>query len=97
MEVSKRITELKDLKGLTTNKLANKAGISQSFLREVEAGTKKPTVETLQYICDALEISLRDFFDEGDEDKFCKDELLTEISKLTAEQRKSLSGFLKTL
>ena len=72
-------------------------GFSQSFLREVEAGTKKLTAGTQQYICDALEISLRDFFDDSSEDKFCKDELLSEINRLITEQRKSLTGFLKTL
>ncbi len=97
MDVAKRITELKNQKSLTTNKLANMSGISQSFLREVEAGTKKPTVETLGYICDALEISLKDFFDEGSEDKFYRDELAVQISKLNPEQRKSLIEFLKKL
>lgn len=62
MNVGKRITELREKRGLSTNKLANLSGISQSYLREVELGKKNPTVEMLSYICYALKITLRDFF-----------------------------------
>lgn len=54
MDIASRITFFREQKGITVNKLANIAGISQSFLREIELGNKKPTVETLSYICDAL-------------------------------------------
>ena len=64
MDVSERIRFFREQKKMTVNKLANQAGISQSFLREVELGRKKPTVETLSLLCDALGITLRDFFDD---------------------------------
>lgn len=68
MDVGKRITELKNMKNLTTNKLANKAGISQSYLRNVELGLVNPTVEKLEYICEVLGVSLKEFFTEDDND-----------------------------
>lgn len=66
MDVSKRIIQLRESKNMSTNKLANKAGISQSYLREIELGKKNPTVEVLSYLCDALNLSLKDFFTEND-------------------------------
>lgn len=66
MNVGERIKELREKRGLTVNKLANLAGISQSYLRDVELGNKNPTVETLSYFCDALGISLKEFFSEND-------------------------------
>ena len=57
-----RIKKLREAKGFTINKLASQAGISQSFLRDIELGNKKPTVDTLDAICWALDISLSDFF-----------------------------------
>ena len=45
MNVASRIIYLREQKGLTTNKLANMAGISQSHLREIELGLRNPTVE----------------------------------------------------
>lgn len=62
MEVGKRITELRERAGITTNKLANLSGLSQSFVRSVELGEKNITVENLGLICEALQVSPRDFF-----------------------------------
>ena len=93
MEVGKRITELRQKKGVTVNKLANLAGVSQSYLRDIELGNKQPTVEYLSYICEALGVSLHTFFDE----KGYVDELESVIIRLSPAQRRSLLDFLKTL
>lgn len=92
MDVGKRIVNLRVKQDMSTNKLANLAGISQSYLRDIELGKKQPTVEYLSYICDALKISLKDFFDEG-KDK----ELEISISKLSEIQQSKLIEFLNTL
>ncbi len=96
MEVNKRITFLREQKGITVNKLANLAGISQGFLRDIELGNKRPTVETLSYICDALGISLKDFFDDDLFKHLLDDELLLEIYKLTPEQRRLFLQLLRS-
>lgn len=67
IDISKKIIELREMKGYSTNKLANMAGISQSYLREIELGNKNPTVEILSYICDALDITISGFFSESSE------------------------------
>jgi transcriptional regulator with XRE-family HTH domain len=97
MEIGSRITYFRNIKQYTVNKLATKAGISQSYLRDVELGNKKPTVEVLSYICQALNISLSDFFDDQTQNKLSDDPLLTEIYKLNSEQRSALRCFLNTL
>ena len=96
MDVHTRITALREERGYTVNKLANRAGISQGFLRDIELGNKKPGLDTLSYICDALNISLRDFFDDESLSKK-EDELVQEINKLTMSQRCALLKFLKSL
>ena len=96
MDVHTRIRALREERGYTVNKLANLAGISQGFMRDIELGNKKPGIDTLTYICDALHISLRDFFD--DEVSFAQeDELTKEINKLTMSQRCALLKFLKSM
>jgi transcriptional regulator with XRE-family HTH domain len=97
LEVNDRITFLRNQKGLTVNKLANLAGISQSFLREIELGNKKPTIETLSLVCNALDISLKDFFDDSFKSNLQKNELQQEIFRLTPEQTELLTKFLKSL
>ena len=39
--IGARIAHLREAKGLTTNRLANNCGLSQSFLRSVELGEKR--------------------------------------------------------
>lgn len=95
MDIGKRLTQLRKEKGLTTNKLANMAGVSQSHLREIELGKRNPTVEILSYFCDALDISLSNFFKEDNAD--ISPVLLTAIEKLNIEQQKSLSEFIETM
>lgn len=93
MEVGERIKYFRVRKGITVNKLANIAGISQSYLRDIELGKKQPTVEYLSYICDALGVSLENFFSDTNENR----SLMEEIEKLTQEQKSALLVFLKTI
>ena len=97
MDVGKRITFFRTAKKYTVNKLATKAGISQSYLRDVELGKKNPTVETLSYLCDALGISLCDFFNDGTQPTLAESPLIAKIYHLTPEQRSSLLAFLDTI
>ncbi len=83
MEISKRITHFRTLKGYSVNKLANLSGISQSYLREVELGNKNPTVEILSLLCDTLDISLKDFFDDQLSNDFFRDPLIADLPPFT--------------
>ena len=93
IDVGKRIIELREAKGYTTNKLANLSGISQSYLRYVELGNKNISVEFLSYICDSLNISLSDFFN----DSTYTDEFTKTIFSLNDKQRTALCEFIKSL
>ena len=95
MNVGERIIELRTAKGFTTNKLANLAGVSQSHLREIELGKRNPTVETLSFFCDALGISLADFFS-ADDDRDINPLLLTTLKNLTETQQLKLADFIKS-
>lgn len=96
MNVGLRLTELRKQRGLTTNKLANLSGLSQSFIRSVELNEKGITVESLQLLCDTLQLSLHDFFEVPDAAADTMErELQVCISSLTAEQKQALLILLK--
>ena len=97
METGKRITYFRTQKNYSVNKLANLAGISQSYLRDVELGNKNPTIEILSYICGALNISLKDFFDDDLPAQLKNDPLIRKIYKLTPKQKKALEQFIDTI
>ena len=93
MNIGNRIKNLREKSGLTQNSLAEKAGVSQTHLRRVELGHADITVGHLQLICDALEISIKDFFNVNEE----SEELAFALSNLLPKQKKLLIEFLKSL
>jgi transcriptional regulator with XRE-family HTH domain len=63
--VKTRILNLCRGNGLTINALSSKAGMPRSTLKNVIYGTSKNTgIVTIQLICDALGISIIDFFND---------------------------------
>jgi transcriptional regulator with XRE-family HTH domain len=97
MDIAGRVKFFREKKGITINKLANIAGVSQSFLREIELSKKKPTVDTLSEICNALGITLKEFFDDATLSPAPDDGLSEAIFKLSPEQRKRLAEFIKSM
>ena len=93
MDVGKRLLDLRNRCWLTQNGLADKAGVSQTHLRRVELGQADITVGHLQLLCDAMGISLQEFFNV----EAGKDELSIALSKLTPKQKKLLIAFLESL
>lgn len=95
MDIGNRIIELRKKKQISTNKLANLAGISQSYLRDIEMNKKNPTVEILTFICFALDISIQEFFTESDSQ--INPYLLSAIELLNNEEQLKLSEFICTI
>ncbi|MBE6845692.1 MAG: helix-turn-helix transcriptional regulator [Ruminococcus sp.] len=94
MKVGERIAALREQKNLSVNKLANMAGISQSFLRDIERGKKNPTVETLSYFCEALNITLTEFFSDNNE---VNPFLIAAVKKLDNVQQIKLAEFINSI
>ena len=49
-------------KGMSKSSLADFADIERGYVRDIEKGNRKPTVNTIFCICEALEIDPIDFF-----------------------------------
>ena len=93
MDISKRLISLRKQCGYTQNGLAERAGVSQTHLRRVELGEADITVGHLQLLCDAMNISLQEFFEETSD----TDEIATTFAKLSPKQKKLLLTFLQSL
>ena len=62
MKIGERLQSLRIKKGISGNHLAKLSGISQSTVSQVEMNAKSPTIRTLGMMCDALDITIEDFF-----------------------------------
>ena len=93
MNIGKRLIALRESCGFTQNGLAERAGVSQTHLRRVELGQADITVGHLQLLCDAMSISMQEFF----QDTSNSDEISATFSKLSPKQRTLLLTFLESL
>ncbi len=91
--ISKRIKELRMEHGLSTNKLSNMAGLSQSYVRKLENGECTPTVESLELLCQALGITFEDFVNYKDK-SLLQLQAIKIIGKMSDSQ---LEGFCKLM
>lgn len=97
MDIGARIVELRNKLGFTTNKLAKIAGVSQSYLRDIELGNKQPGIDVLQRICTALDVSIVQFFSSDMKQSALIERLVETAGKLNENQLHSLITFLDSL
>ena len=77
-----RIEQLCKKKGISRYRLAQESGIAQSSISTLLNRKSVPTIQTLEKICEGLDITLAQFF-AGDE----------EFPDLTADQKQLLSDW----
>lgn len=58
MEIRERIRKFRKVRGLSTHKLSELTGISQSTISKIENGKRKTDMEILEKIAEALEVSV---------------------------------------
>ena len=66
MNIGKKIRVWRDERGLTQNELATRANISRSYLAGVETGKYNPSIDTLNNIAAALNVSTSFLMEEVD-------------------------------
>ena len=93
MDIKKRLISLRERCGLTQNGLAERAGVSQTHLRRVELGQADITVGHLELLCDAMGITLQEFFKDDND----KDEVAIAMSKLSPKQKSLLVALIESL
>lgn len=63
--IGRRIQELRKAKGLSQEKVAEKADISPTYLSRIECGRENPTLDMFIKLSNALEIEMWEMFDFG--------------------------------
>ena len=69
MDIGLKLKELRILKGLTQEELADRAELSKGFISQVERNLTSPSIATLMDILQCLGASTADFFTEASEEQ----------------------------
>ena len=65
--VTERIEHLREVKGISRYRLAQRSGLSQSYISTLLNRHTIPSIQTLEKICNGLDITLAQFFSYDDE------------------------------
>ena len=69
MQIGQKIKELRVIKGLTQEELADRAELSKGFISQLERDLTSPSIATLVDILQCLGTNLNDFFDDTPEEQ----------------------------
>lgn len=81
VEIGSKIRELRNQKGLTQEELADRCELSKGFISQLENDLTSPSIATLIDILQCLGTSLKDFFDDEEDEQivFTKNDFFEKI------------------
>ena len=94
---AQRLTKLRMEKGVSARDMSLSIGQSENYINSIENGKSYPSMAGFFYICDYLNISPQDFFDEGIQIPAKLNELLQEAKYLNSQQLEHLIAIIKDL
>lgn len=84
MDIGARLVFLLKEKHITQKSLAERSGLTPSYINQICNGKKVPTLDALGSLCDALSISISDFFSDKSE---------TAPARLTTREHQLIENF----
>ncbi len=91
-DVLGRITELREERGWTQYRLSKNSGVPQSSLSSWYSKKISPPLESLEKMCDALDVSLSEFFDDSKENEDSKLMMVRKGTGISKEELAEKSG-----
>lgn len=100
--VGEQIRVYRQYRGLSQEQLALKANINTTFLGQIERGIKKPTIDTLEKIVNALDITFEEFFNFEKSnsklrDNTIIDKIVFELNTRSNEEQVVIYNFVKQI
>lgn len=99
VEIGNRIAKRRIMLNLTQERLAEKSGLSTTFIGHIERATTKCSIETLMKICTVLKVT-PDFLLLGVDDKaddYFFEEFKMEVLRCEKRKQKHLMSYIKWL
>jgi transcriptional regulator with XRE-family HTH domain len=95
--LGKRIAQLRTTKGVSAREMSLSIGQGQAYINNIENGKVLPSLRGLQYICEYLNISLKDFFDFDSAAPGRLNDIIKDLKALSLEQLSNVAGIVRGL
>lgn len=98
MDILKRIDELRQKKGWTVFELTSRTNLSEYTVYSWYTRGSKPTIYALENVCEALGVTMGEFFTEIEKDNLTPEQirLLQSFGHLTKEQQTLVLELVKS-
>ena len=96
-EFSLRLAKLRTQKGVSARDMSLSMGQNPGYINNIETGKSMPSLSGFFYICDDLDITARDFFDDGNEYPEQLRAVFQDMQKLSPEQLQNIHAIVKGL
>lgn len=92
-----RIATLRIKRGVSARDMSLSLGQNDSYINRIENKKTLPSMQVFFYICEYLQITPKEFFDEGNEYPAQLNSLIEDLKKLDANALMSVSSVVKEI
>lgn len=92
-----RLAELRMQKGISARDMSLSLGQANNYINTIENKKSLPSMQSFFYICEFLNITPQEFFDEGNSNPQRLREFMNEAKKLNDNSLSHLLGIMKEL
>lgn len=97
IRIGQRIQELRIKQGLSQEALALKADVSTSHIGKLERGERNATIESLEKVVNALNVSFLDIFRFSDNDRDVINDIVNKLSHRSIKDQEIILNLLDAL
>lgn len=96
-EFAQRLAELRMNKGVSARDMSLSLGQSEGYINKIENGTAFPSMTVFFYICEYLEITPAEFFEEENTNPQKLNELIKQLKDMSSSQLDSIISITKEI
>ena len=93
----KRLASLREQKGVSAREMSLALGQNESYINRIENGKAFPSLQAFFYICEYLQISPKEFFDEDSPSPIKVAQIAAELQKLDEVQLDTILAVIRGL
>lgn len=93
----KRLASLREQKGVSAREMSLALGQNESYINRIENGKTFPSLQAFFYICEYLQVSPKEFFDEDSPSPIKVAQIAAELQKLDEVQLDTILAVIRDL
>jgi len=95
--LAQRLYELRNKKGVSAQSMSLDIGQNHSYINFIENNKSLPSMEAFFFICEYLNITPKEFFDEESENPAMINDIVKDLKHLDAVQLETIAALIKTM